>query len=118
MLAYDADLELFRDNFKRFMNEHVAPYYEEWEREGMMPRSVWNAMGENGFLCVDVPKNMVATVFRTHYSLMLIEESARAGYSAISTGLSCHSDIAAPYILHIGTEEQKNTGYRKWYLVK
>ena len=54
MLAYDADLELFRDNFKRFMNEHVAPYYEEWEREGMMPRSVWNAMGENGFLCVDV----------------------------------------------------------------
>ena len=49
---------------------------------------------------------------------MLIEESARAGYSAISTGLSCHSDIAAPYILHIGTEEQKNTGYRKWYLVK
>ncbi len=38
---------------------------------------------------------------------MLIEESARAGYSAIATGLSCHSDIAAPYILHIGTEEQK-----------
>ncbi|MCF4918130.1 hypothetical protein L1Z49_16595, partial [Acinetobacter baumannii] len=25
MLAYDADLELFRDNFKRFMNEHIAP---------------------------------------------------------------------------------------------
>lgn len=64
MLAYDADLELFRDNFKRFMNEHVAPYYEEWEREGMMPRSVWNAMGENGF-CVSMSrKNMVATVFR------------------------------------------------------
>ncbi|WP_228150773.1 hypothetical protein, partial [Acinetobacter baumannii] len=26
MLAYDADLELFRDNFKRFMNEHIAPH--------------------------------------------------------------------------------------------
>ena len=48
MLAYDADLELFRDNFKRFMNEHVAPYYDQWEREGLMPRSVWNALGENG----------------------------------------------------------------------
>jgi len=157
MLAYDADLELFRDNFKRFMNEHVAPYYEEWEHEGMMPRSVWNAMGENGFLCVDVPEEYGGYGVPTHYSLMLIEESARAGYSAISTGLSCHSDIAAPYILHIGTEEQKkywlpkmvsgevvqfqlvclvirisqrriscilvlknrkNTGYRKWCLVK
>ncbi|HCB30694.1 MAG TPA: acyl-CoA dehydrogenase, partial [Acinetobacter lwoffii] len=52
MLAYDADLELFRDNFKRFMNEHVVPYYDQWEREGLMPRSVWNALGENGFLCV------------------------------------------------------------------
>ena len=32
MLAYDADLELFRDNFKRFMSEHVAPHYDQWER--------------------------------------------------------------------------------------
>lgn len=75
-------------------------------------------MGENGFLCVDVPEEYGGYGVPTHYSLMLIEESARAGYSAISTGLSCHSDIAAPYILHIGTEEQKNTGYRKWCLVK
>ncbi len=30
MLAYDADLELFRDNFKRFMNEHIAPHYDQW----------------------------------------------------------------------------------------
>ncbi|MEE1122029.1 MAG: acyl-CoA dehydrogenase family protein [Acinetobacter pseudolwoffii] len=107
MLAYDADLELFRDNFKRFMNEHVAPYYQQWEHEGLMPRSVWNALGENGFLCVDVPEEYGGYGVPTDYSLMLIEESARAGYSAISTGLSCHSDIAAPYILHIGTEEQK-----------
>ena len=107
MLAYDADLELFRDNFKRFMNEHVAPYYDQWEREGLMPRSVWNALGENGFLCVDVPEEYGGYGVPTDYSLMLIEESARAGYSDIATGVSCHSDIAAPYILHIGTEEQK-----------
>ncbi|KAF5296767.1 hypothetical protein FQR65_LT19794 [Abscondita terminalis] len=56
MLAYDADLELFRDNFKRFMAEHVAPFYEQWEKEGLMPRSVWSLLGENGYLCVDVPE--------------------------------------------------------------
>src|SRR5690606_10466197 len=106
MLAYDADLELFRDNFKRFMNEHVAPYYDQWEREGLMPRSVWNALGENGFLCVDVPEEYGGYGVPTDYSLMLIEESARAGYSAIATGLSCHSDIAAPYTQHSGTEKQ------------
>ena len=51
MLAYDADLELFRDNFKRFMNEHIAPHYDQWERKGIMPRSVWSQLGENGFMC-------------------------------------------------------------------
>jgi acyl-CoA dehydrogenase len=107
MLAYDADLELFRDNFRRFLNEHVAPHYDEWERVGIMPREVWSLMGENGYLCVDVPEEYGGYGVPTHYSLMLVEESARAGYNAISTGLSCHSDIAAPYILHIGTEEQK-----------
>ena len=107
MLAYDADLELFRDNFKRFMSEHIAPHYEQWEREGLMPRSVWTLLGENGYLCIDVPEEYGGYGVPTHYSLMLVEESARAGYCALSTGISCHSEIAAPYIQHIGTEEQK-----------
>lgn len=107
MMAYDADLELFRDNFRRFMKDHIAPHYDQWEREGIYPRSVWNLLGENGFLCVDVPEEYGGYGVPTHYSLMLVEESARAGFSAISTGISCHSEIAAPYILHIASEEQK-----------
>jgi acyl-CoA dehydrogenase len=107
MLAYDADLELFRDNFKRFMNEHVAPYYAQWEREGLMPRSIWSQLGENGYLCVDLPEQYGGYGVPTEYSLMLVEESSRAGFAALSTGISCHSEIAAPYILHIATEEQK-----------
>lgn len=107
MLAYDADLELFRDNFKRFMSEHVAPYYEQWEKDGKMPRSLWTLLGENGYLCVDVPEEYGGYGVPVEYSLMLVEESARAGYASLSTGISCHSEIAAPYILHIANEEQK-----------
>ena len=107
MLAYNADLELFRDNFKRFMQQYVAPHYEQWERDGIMPRSLWNALGENGFLCVDLPEQYGGYDVPVDYSLMLVEESARAGFSALSTGISCHSEIAAPYILNIGTEAQK-----------
>lgn len=107
MLAYDADLELFRDNFKRFMQEHIEPEYAQWERDGLMPRSVWSLLGENGYLCVDVPEEYGGYGVPTEYSLMLIEESARAGYASLSTAISCHSEIAAPYILHIANEEQK-----------
>lgn len=107
MLPYDAELELFRDNFKRYMKEHIAPHYDQWESEGIMPRSVWSSLGENGFLCVDLPEEYGGYGVPTHYSLMLVEESARAGYGALSTAISCHSEIAAPYILNIGSEAQK-----------
>lgn len=107
MLPYDAELELFRDNFRRYMKEHIAPHYDQWEREGIMPRSVWNSLGENGFLCVDLPEEYGGYGVPTYYSLMLVEESARAGYGALSTAISCHSEIAAPYILNIGSEAQK-----------
>jgi alkylation response protein AidB-like acyl-CoA dehydrogenase len=39
------------------------------------------------------------------YSVAQMEEIARAGVSGIGFGL--HSEIVAPYILHYGTEEQK-----------
>ncbi|MFL4396749.1 acyl-CoA dehydrogenase family protein [Acinetobacter pittii] len=108
MLKYDSDLELFRDNFKKFMTDYIQPHYELWESNGIMPREIWNLLGENGFLCVDVPEEYGGYGVPTNYSLMLVEESARAGYGALSTALACHSEIAAPYIVNIGTEYQKN----------
>ncbi len=108
MLAHDADLELFRDNFRRFMLDNIEPYYATWEKEGIMPREVWNKLGENGYLCVDMPEEYGGYGVPVNYSLMLVEESARAGYGSLSTAISVHSEITAPYVLHIGTEEQKH----------
>lgn len=108
MQAYDADLELFRDTFKRFLQEHIAPFYEQWEQDGLMPRTVWNQLGENGFLCVDMPEEYGGYGVPTQYSFMLVEESAKAGFCALSTGLLCHSDIVAPYLEKKGSHQQKH----------
>ena len=107
MLAHDADLELFRDNFRRFLAEQIAPHYEHWEKTGIMPRAVWTQLGENGFLCVDMPEEYGGYGVPTNYSMMLVEEAARAGYGSLSTAISVHSEICAPYILHIANEAQK-----------
>ncbi len=107
MLAHDADLELFRDNFRRFMQENIEPHYASWEKAGLMPREVFNQLGENGYLCVDMPEEYGGYGVPTNYSLMLVEEAARAGYGSLSTAISVHSEICAPYVLHIGNEAQK-----------
>ncbi|MCK5886429.1 MAG: acyl-CoA dehydrogenase family protein, partial [Alcanivorax sp.] len=48
------EIELFRDNVKKFLENEVAPHYDQWEKAEMFPRELWNKLGENGLLCVDV----------------------------------------------------------------
>ncbi len=102
-----SERELFRDTLKKFLQNEVAPHYEQWEKDEIFPRDLWNKMGENGFLCVDVPEEYGGYGADFQLSAIVVEELARAGYGAICTSVSVHSDIVAPYITHLGTEEQK-----------
>ncbi len=102
-----AELELFRDTVVRFLREEVAPHYEDWERAGRIPPEFYLKMGENGLLCVDQPEDYGGIGAPFAYSMVVLEEVSRAGYMALASNLTVHSDIVAPYILHLGSEEQK-----------
>jgi len=102
---FNADHEAFRDSFRRFMDKEIAPFHEAWEEQGYVDRAVWNKAGENGFLCMTMPEAYGGSDADKLYSVVQMEELARAGFSGIGYGL--HSEIVAPYILHYGTEAQK-----------
>ena len=102
-----AEKELFRDSVNKFLEAEVEPYYDQWERDEIWPRELWHKLGENGFLCVDMPSQYGGYDASFELSCVVVEEIARAGYGALSSGVSVHSDIVAPYILHLGTEEQR-----------
>ena len=102
-----AELELFRDNVRRFLEEEAQPHYEQWEKDGIVPKSFYRKMGENGLLCVDQPEEYGGIGAPFEFSVVVLEEAARMGFMALASNLSVHSDIAAPYILHLGSEEQK-----------
>ena len=99
--------ELFRDSLGKFLEREIEPYYDDWEKEELWPREVWNKLGENGFLCVDMPSEYGGYDASFELSCLITEEIARAGYGALASSVSVHSDIVVPYILHLGTEEQK-----------
>jgi acyl-CoA dehydrogenase/long-chain-acyl-CoA dehydrogenase len=103
----DSDFELFRDNYQRFLAEHVAPFYETWEEQGLIPRELWHKLGDNGFLCVDVPEEYGGFGAPIHYSQMLVQETAKAGFTALAVGIGGQSELVSPYIQNIGSEEQK-----------
>ena len=101
------ELELFRDNVRRFFADEVEPNYEKWEKDGILPKSLYLKMGEAGLLCVDLPEEYGGIGAPFEFSCVIVEEAARMGFLALASNLTVHSDIAAPYILHLGTEEQK-----------
>jgi alkylation response protein AidB-like acyl-CoA dehydrogenase len=102
-----ADLDLWRDNVRRFLADHVEPHYEKWEKAGILPKELYLKMGEAGLLCVDQPEEYGGIGAPFEFSMVVLEEASRMGFLALASNLSVHSDIAAPYILHLGTEAQK-----------
>ncbi|MGJ8669496.1 MAG: acyl-CoA dehydrogenase family protein [Oceanococcus sp.] len=102
-----AELELFRDNVRRFLEEEAQPHYDQWEKDGIIPKAFYRKMGENGLLCVDQPEEYGGIGAPFEFSMLVLDEVSRMGFMALASNLTVHSDIAAPYILHLGTEEQK-----------
>ena len=103
--VFTSDHEAFRDSFRRFIDKEIAPFHDGWEEQGYVAREVWNQAGDNGFLCATMPEAYGGAGADKLYSVIQMEELARAGASGI--GYSLHSEIVAPYILHYGTEVQK-----------
>ncbi len=107
MTELNTELEQFRDMVKRFLDKEIKPNYEQWEKDGIIPRDVWFNMGANGLLCVDQPEEYGGVGVSYLYSMVVLEEASRANFASLATGLSVHSDIAAPYVQHIGNEAQR-----------
>ena len=103
----NSELELFRDNVRRFLQAEIEPHYADWEKAGIVPRAMWTKFGDNGLLCVDTPEEYGGIGAPFEFSCVVLEEVGRAGYGALGANLAVHSDIVAPYIAHLGTPEQK-----------
>jgi acyl-CoA dehydrogenase len=89
------------------MEKEIAPFHEAWEEQGYVDREVWRKAGDNGFLCMSMPEVYGGAGADKLYSVVQMEELGLAGFTGIGYGL--HNEIVAPYLLHYGTEAQKQT---------
>lgn len=96
---------MFRDSVAKFVAEHIAPYHDQWEKDGQVSREAWLKAGEHGLLCAALPEEYGGSGADFLYSMIVMEELARI--NAMGPGFTLHSDIVAPYIYHYGTDALK-----------
>jgi alkylation response protein AidB-like acyl-CoA dehydrogenase len=105
-LRNEPEHEAFRDSVRAFMDKHVAPHHDQWEKDGIVPRDLWLEAGKQGLLGTDVPEQYGGGGVKDfRYNAIVDEELVHAGASGVGFGL--HNDVVAPYLLTLATEEQK-----------
>lgn len=105
---FDEEHEMFRKAFRTFVEREMVPHREEWDRAGLVDRSIFTKAGGAGFIAMAVPESYGgAGVKDFRYNLAIIEELTRADVYPHGMGLTLHSDVCLPYFLEYTTAEQQ-----------
>ena len=105
LIPYREEHRIFRETLRRFLAREIVPEIEAWEEAGIVPRRAWKRMGEQGFLCLEVPEAYGGAGADFLYSLIVVEEMTRTNHCGLSARL--HSTVVVPYITAFATEVQK-----------
>ena len=105
---FDEDHDAYRASVRSFVEAQVVPHYAEWSREGIVPRELFAQVAELGALGFGVPEEYGGSgVDDFRYNLILAEEASRAHVAPALVGPGLVVDIVMPYLLSMGSEEQK-----------
>jgi acyl-CoA dehydrogenase len=105
ILEYTEDHRKFRERLRRFLEKEVTPHSDEWEKDGIVPKTAWAKMGKAGFLCTEVSSDYGGLGGNFLYSVIIIEELARTNQNGLVASL--HSDIVVPYITSYASDALK-----------
>jgi len=104
---YDEDHEAFRASVREFLERSVIPNVEQHAADKAIPREFWLEAGKQGFLGLEIPEEHGgAEAGDYRFNAVLLEELNKVN-AALGSCVGIHADITAPYLVELGTEEQK-----------
>lgn len=101
------DLAAIRAEIRRFVEEQVLSRGEAWEAAGEVPRQVLLDMGAIGFFGLRVPEEYGGVGMGHLASVVMAEEFGRSTFGGFSITSLVHTDLAMPYVVNFGSDEQK-----------
>jgi alkylation response protein AidB-like acyl-CoA dehydrogenase len=105
---YESDHEAFREIVQAYITREVTPNQERWEAQRNVDRQAWLAAGKQALIGLPIPERFGgAGTDDFRFRCVVMEELAKVGATSLSLGFGLQDDIATPYLIDLGTEEQK-----------
>jgi len=102
----EEELEMIRDQFRRFALDKVEPFAHEWHlKDELIPMEIIDELAEMGVFGLTIPENL-GGLGLSKASMVVVSEELSRGYIGVGS-LGTRSEIAAELILAGGTDAQK-----------
>ncbi len=104
---FSPEHEALRATAREFLDRHVRPRMEQFAEAHGLPRDVWIEAGKQGLLGLMVPEEYGGGGSDDWLFTVVVSEELAKVSASLSTAIGIHSDVVAPYLVDLGTEEQK-----------
>jgi (2S)-methylsuccinyl-CoA dehydrogenase len=102
----DDELEMIRDQFRRYADEQVMPHAHEWHlKDELIPMEVIDQLAEMGVFGLTIPEEF-GGLGMPKAAMVVVSEELSRGYIGVGS-LGTRTEIAAELIICGGTQEQK-----------
>ncbi|SLN74493.1 acyl-CoA dehydrogenase family protein [Ruegeria meonggei] len=102
----DEELEMIRDQFRRYAQEKVEPNAHDWHlKDELIPMEIIEELAEMGVFGLTIPEEFGGFGL-SKASMCVVSEELSRGYIGVGS-LGTRSEIAAELIIAGGTDEQK-----------
>src|SRR5215467_10849478 len=92
--VFDEEHALLRESVRRFAATKIEPHFQEWEKAGIIDRSLWRAAGEAGLLCPQVPEQYGGIGGDFRHNAVVTEGPAYSVFWLPATSPSAHINFA------------------------
>ncbi len=98
--------EEIRKKVRGFVEEHVVPHADAWDRDKVFPRSAWTALAKAGLAGLPFPTSLGGAGRDILSYAIAVEEISRAS-AGLGVTLAVHVSLASQPIFWFGDEDQK-----------
>ena len=108
-MQFTAEHQSLYDTTRRYVEEQINPYAEQWEKDGLWPaRQVLKGMGDLGLLGIAKPESVGGLGLDYSYQIAFAEALGHCTVGGIPMAIGVQTDMATPALARFGSDYLKD----------